>query len=128
MLPLIIGLSWMFAIMILFDLSFNFYNLVVLPAILGIGNDNGVHLASRYREEGKASMWNVLSSTGQHITIGSMTTMLGFAGLLLTNHPGLFSIGLLALIGIGMTLLSAVTFLPALVQFLEDKNWIRYDY
>lgn len=128
MLPLIIGLSWMFAIMILFDLSFNFYNLVVLPAILGIGNDNGVHLASRYREEGKASMWNVLSSTGQHVTIGSLTTMLGFAGLLLTNHPGLFSIGLMALIGIGMTLLSAVTFLPALVQFLEDKNWIRYDY
>jgi len=128
MLPLIIGLSWMFAIMILFGLSFNFYNLVVLPAILGIGNDNGVHLASRYREEGRASMWNVLSSTGQHITVGSFTTMLGFAGLLFTNHPGLFSIGVMAVVGIGMTLLSAVTFLPALVQFLEDKNWIRYDY
>lgn len=128
MLPLVIGLSWMFAVMILFDLSFNFYNLVVLPAILGIGNDNGVHLASRYREEGKASMWNVLSSTGQHITVGTLTTMLGFAGLLFTNHPGLYSIGILAVIGIGMTLLSAVTFLPALVQFLEDRNWIRYDY
>jgi predicted RND superfamily exporter protein len=127
MLPLVVGLSWLFFVMILFDLSFNFYNLVTIPAILGIGNDNGVHLASRYREEGRMSMWNVLSSTGQHISVGSITTMLGFAGLLFTVHPGLYSIGLIAVIGIGMTLLSAVTFLPALVQILEDKNWIRFD-
>lgn len=126
MLPLVVGLSWLFFIMILFGLSFNFYNLVTLPAILGIGNDNGVHLASRYREEGPKSMWNVLSSTGQHISVGSFTTMLGFAGLLFTMHPGLYSIGLLAVIGIGMTLLAAVTFLPALVQILEDRDWIRF--
>lgn len=126
MLPLVMGLAWLFFLMILFGLSFNFYNLVTLPAILGIGNDNGVHLASRYREEGPKSMWNVLRSTGQHISIGSFTTMLGFAGLLLTTHPGLFSIGLLAVLGIGMTLLAAVTFLPALVQVLEDNGWIRY--
>jgi predicted RND superfamily exporter protein len=126
MLPLIVGLGWLFFLMIIFGLSFNFYNLVTLPAILGIGNDNGVHLASRYREEGPRSMWNVLASTGQHISIGSFTTMLGFAGLLLTTHPGLFSIGLLAVLGIGMTLLAAVTFLPALVQVLEDNGWIRF--
>lgn len=127
MIPLVIGLSWTFAIMILFDIKLNFYNLVVLPAILGIGNDNGVHLAARYLEEGKNSMWEVLKSTGQHISIGSLTTMLGFAGLLFTHHPGLYSIGLLAVIGIGMTLLSAVTFLPALIQFLEDRNWIHFE-
>lgn len=126
MLPLIVGLSWTFGIMILFDIKFNFYNLVVLPAILGIGNDNGVHLATRYLEEGPKSMWNVLKSTGQHISIGSITTMFGFMGLLLTNHPGLYSIGLLATIGVGMTLLSALTFLPALIQVLEDRGWIHF--
>lgn len=126
MIPLLVGLGWTFAIMIVFDINFNFYNLVVLPAILGIGNDNGVHLAARYLEEGKNSMWHVLKSTGQHISIGSLTTMMGFAGLLFTSHPGLYSIGLLAVIGIGMTLFSAVTFLPALIQFLEDRDWIRF--
>ncbi len=126
MLPLLIGLSWTFGAMMLMGLSFNMYNLVVLPAILGIGNDNGVHLASRYREEGKKSMSAVLKSTGQHITIGSFTTMMGFAGLLLTNHPGLTSIGILAVVGIGLTLLSALTYLPALVQLLENKGWIRF--
>lgn len=126
LLPLAMGFLWTFGAMLLFGLSLNFYNLVVLPAILGIGNDNGVHLASRYREEGPGSMRRVLTSTGQHISVGSITTMLGFAGLLLTDHPGLNTIGLLAVIGIGLTLLSALTFLPALVQWLEDRGWIRY--
>jgi predicted RND superfamily exporter protein len=125
LIPLLVGLLWLFGIQLLFGLKFNFYNLVVLPAILGIGCDNGVHLAHRYRDEGRKSMWDVLSSTGQHITIGSVTTMLGFAGLLFTNHPGLQSIGIMATIGIGMTLLSALTFLPAMVQFLEDRGWIH---
>ncbi len=126
MLPLVVGLLWLFGIMMLTGMMFNFYNLVVLPAILGIGEDNGVHLAHRYRDEGENSMWNVLSSTGQHVTIGSLTTMLGFSGLLFTNHPGLQSLGEMAVIGIGMTLVAALTFLPALIQLLEDKNWIRF--
>ncbi len=125
LIPLVIGLLWLFGILLLFGLKFNFYNLVVLPAILGIGCDNGVHLAHRYRDEGKKSMWDVLSSTGQHITIGSLTTMLGFAGLLFTNHPGLQSIGIMAVVGIGMTWISALTFLPSMVQFLEDRNLIN---
>jgi predicted RND superfamily exporter protein len=127
MLPLLVGLLWLFGLMMIFGLQFNFYNLVVLPAILGIGEDSGVHLAHRYRNEGKNSMWEVLSSTGQHITMGSLTTMLGFAGLLFTNHPGLQSIGVMATLGIGMTLLTSVTFLPALIQILEDKDWIRFN-
>ena len=126
MLPLLVGLLWLFGLLMIFDLQFNFYNLVVLPAILGIGCDSGVHLAHRYREEGKNSMWQVLSSTGQHITMGSFTTMLGFAGLVLTVHPGLQSIGIMAVLGIGMTLLTSILFLPALIQWLEDRDWIRY--
>lgn len=127
LLPLLIGLVFTFGIMLLFGITFNFYNLVVLPAILGIGEDNGVHLAARFREEGHGSMSSVLKSTGQHISIGSLTTMLGFAGLLFTSHPGLYSIGLLAVLGIGMTLFTALTFLPAMVQVLEYKGWMKYD-
>lgn len=126
MIPLVVGFIFLFGIMSLFGLKFNFYNLVVLPAILGIGCDNGVHIAHRYRDEGKNSMWDVLSSTGQHITIGSFTTILGFAGLLFTVHPGLQSIGILAVIGIGMTLFTALTFLPAMIQLLEERDWIRF--
>lgn len=125
LIPLIIGLIWLFGVMIIFGLKFNFYNLVVLPAVLGIGCDNGIHLAHRFRDEGRKNMKEVLRSTGQHITIGSLTTMMGFAGLLFTSHPGLQSIGVMAVVGIGMTLITALTFLPSLVQVLEDKKVIH---
>jgi hypothetical protein len=122
LIPLVIGILWMLLVMELVGLRLNFYNLVVLPAVLGIGNDAGVHLVHRYREEGLGSIRRVLRSTGEHVTVGSLTTMLGFAGLVLSFHPGLRSIGYLAVVGIGTTWLAAVTFLPALTQWLEDTG------
>ena len=122
LLPLVVGVLWMLGLMVLTGVSLTFYNLVVLPSVLGIGNDCGVHLVHRYREEGRGSLRTVLRSTGEHVSMAALTTMLGFAGLLFSFHPGLRSIGLLALIGIGMTLLAALTFLPALLQWLEDRG------
>ena len=125
--PLVVGVLWMLLILEVVALELNFYNLVVLPAVLGIGNDAGVHLVHRYREEGAGSIWRVLRSTGEHVTMGSLTTMIGFGGLLLSFHPGLRSIGGLAVIGIGMTLLAALVFLPALLQWIEDRGDVPAD-
>ena len=118
--PLVVGVLWMLGLMELFGIQLTFYNLIVLPAVLGIGNDCGVHLIHRYRESGPGSIRAVLRSTGEHVTVGALTTMIGFAGLTLSFHPGLRSIGLLAVVGIGATLLAALVFLPALLQWVED--------
>lgn len=119
--PLVVGVLLMLLVMEIVGLKLNFYNLIVLPAVLGIGNDAGVHIVHRFREEGPGSIWTVLKSTGEHVTMGSMTTMIGFAGLLLSFHPGLQTIGELAVVGIGATLISALLFLPALLQWLEKE-------
>jgi uncharacterized protein len=122
LLPVLIGMLWMLGGMVALGLSLTFYNLVVLPAVLGIGNDCGVHLVHRYREEGPGSLIHVLRSTGEHVAVGALTTMIGFSGLLLSFHPGLQSIGRLAVLGIGTTLLVALIFFPALLQWLEDRS------
>jgi len=121
--PLVVGILWMLLVMEVFGLMVNFYNMIIFPAILGIGNDAGVHMAHRYREEGPRSLWTVLRSTGEHVTMGTLTTMVGFGGLLLSFHPGLNSIGTLAVVGLGTTLLAAIVFLPALLQWLEDRGF-----
>ncbi|QXD13711.1 MMPL family transporter [Rhodocaloribacter litoris] len=121
LLPLIVGVLWMLLLVEIFGFKLNFYNIIVLPAILGIGNDAGVHLVHRYREEGPGSIWRVLRSSGEHVAMASITTMMGFAGPLLSFHPGLRSIGELAVLGIGATLAAALLFLPALLQWLEDR-------
>ena len=122
LLPLIVGVVWMILFMKIFGMRLNFYNLAVIPAIIGIGNDAGAHLVHRYREEGKGAIMGVLRSTGEHITMGALTTMIGFGGLLLSFHPGLNSVGALAVAGIAATLLAAFAFLPALIQMLEDRD------
>ena len=122
LLPLMVGILWMLLLVEVFGARLNFYNLIVLPAVLGIGNDAGVHLVHRYMEMGRGSIRTVLRSTGEHVAMGSLTTMIGFAGLLLSFHPGLQSIGQLAVMGIGATLAAALFFLPALLQWLEDRD------
>lgn len=121
LLPLGVGMAWMLGGMVAAGLLFTFYNLVVLPAALGIGNDCGVHLVHRYREEGPGSLRYVLRSTGEHVAVGAVTTMIGFSGLLLSFHPGLRSIGQLAVLAIGATLLAALVFFPAVLQAAEDR-------
>ena len=121
-LPLAVGVLWMLLFMEVFGMRLNFYNMVVLPAVLGIGNDAGAHMVHRYREEGFGSIRDVLRSTGEHVTMGAVTTMIGFGGLIFSFHPGLNSIGELAVTGIGTTLLAALVFLPALLQWLEDRR------
>lgn len=120
--PLIAGMLWTFLLMEASGVKLNFYNMIVLPVLLGIGNDAGVHIVHRYTELGRGSIRQVLSTTGKHVAMASVTTMIGFSGSLLSSHPGLRSIGHIAVLGIASTLLSALLFLPALLQLLENIN------
>ena len=52
--------------------------------------------------------------------VSMLTTMIGFFGLITATHPGLNSIGKLAVIGLVTCFLAAVVVLPALLQILED--------
>jgi hypothetical protein len=122
LIPLGVGLLWMLLLMEVFGIMLNFYNMIVLPAVMGIGNDDGVHMVHRYKEEGAGSIRAVLRSTGEHVVVGNLTTALGFGGLVLSFHPGLNSIGQLAVVGFGTTLAAALIFLPALLQWLEDRD------
>ena len=120
--PLACGTVWMCGSLYLQDLKLNFYNMVALPTIIGMGIDNGVHLYHRYREEGPGSMPVVIRSTGGAMFISMLTTMVGFFGLMMATHPGLNSIGRLALIGLLTCFVAAVLVLPAILEVLEGHN------
>ena len=120
--PLACGTVWMCGSLYLQDLKLNFYNMVALPTIIGMGIDNGVHLYHRYREEGPGSMPVVIRSTGGAMFISMLTTMIGFFCLMMATHPGLNSIGRLALIGLLTCFVTAVLVLPAILEVLEGHN------
>ncbi|NGP89886.1 MMPL family transporter [Fodinibius halophilus] len=122
LLPLLGSFIWLFGLMDLLGWRINLYNLVVLPTILGIGDDSGIHIVHRYLEEDKRSIRTVLKSTGEHILVSGLTTMLGFSGLLFSIHPGMRSIGEVAILGIGLSLLAALITLPALLKLFTKQR------
>jgi len=120
--PLVVGVILMTGIMGLFGIKLSIFNMVVLPAVIGIGIDNAIHIYHRYEEEGPRSLRHVIRTTGWAVAITTLTTLFGFGGMLSAANPGLGSLGLLACIGLGTCLLSSLTVLPALLQWLEDRH------
>jgi predicted RND superfamily exporter protein len=120
--PRALGLLWMLGLMVMSGMKLNLFNIVVLPSVIGIGVDNGVHVYHRYREEGRNSLLFVLRNTGLAILMTTLTTIVGYSGLILAHHPGLNSIGDLAVIGIGATFVAAIVVLPAMLQFFDNLS------
>ncbi|MBI3018715.1 MAG: MMPL family transporter [Deltaproteobacteria bacterium] len=121
-LPLAIAILCLLGTMSILEMRLNFMNAVVFTILLGLGIANGVYILHRYKELGAGSLPFVLKSTGGAIFLSSTTTMIGFGSLLFAYHKGLQSIGLVAVIGMGLCLITSVTVLPAFLQVLEDRS------
>jgi hypothetical protein len=104
-------------------IHFNFGNVVVIPLLLGVGVDSGIHLVHRYRVMALRAAANVMeieenllaSSTAQAVFFSSVTTMASFGSLALSTHLGIRSLGQLLLIGIAWTVVCNLIVLPALI-------------
>ncbi|MDY6854055.1 MAG: MMPL family transporter [Thermodesulfobacteriota bacterium] len=120
--PLILGIIWLIAIMVCFDIRFNLFNMLVFPVIIGLGIDNSVHMFHRYHENSKSHLSLALRETKGALAITTGTSMIGFGGMLSAEHPGLHSIGLLAVIGLGMCLIASLTVLPAILAYLTRRD------
>jgi hypothetical protein len=123
LLPLGVGLWWLVGLMGAVGLKFTLFNLPILPAILGIGVDNGVYLSDRIRrtrgeDDGLARS---LDETGGAILAATATTAVGFAAFLVADSGGLRGIGTLAVLGIMLAALAAITVLPT-VSALADRR------
>lgn len=120
--PLGLGVVWMGGLMALFGMKLNFFNIVAIPSVVGIGVDSGVHIFHRWREEGRGSLPLVVRRTGLTVAVATITTITGYSGLILARHPGLRSLGTLAAIGLAATLVAAVLVLPAMIQRLREER------
>ena len=123
LLPVIAGSIWTMGIMELTGLKFNMANLVILPLILGIGVVNGIHITHRYREEKDKNSVVLGKSTGQAVILSSLTTMIGFGSMMVADHYGVFSLGLVLTLGVFCCLVASITFLPALLKLSAAKGW-----
>jgi hopanoid biosynthesis associated RND transporter like protein HpnN len=112
--PLLLAGLFTCAASVLLDLPLNFADVIVLPLLLGIGVDSGIHLVHRHRhlEEGADLLG---TSTARAVFWSALTTVASFGSLGLSTHAGMASLGQLLTLGVALTLLCNLVVLPALL-------------
>ncbi|MBN2340118.1 MAG: MMPL family transporter [Deltaproteobacteria bacterium] len=93
-----------------FDFQLNYANLMALPILIGTAVDYGVHLAHRVKQEG--DVLHAVNTTGRAILLSGTTTLIGFGSLILGNHWGVKSLGILLVLGIFFSLLASMVIFP----------------
>jgi len=119
--PVLVGMGWMVGMFAVVGLRPNVATIVVMPLVLGIGIDAGVHMMHRWEinsraHGGRARIQEIIDGTGGAVILSSLTTMVGFAGLLFGQHLGMVQLGGAMVIGVGCTLVASVVMLPALLM------------
>jgi predicted RND superfamily exporter protein len=116
------GVLWVTGIMFLLGIRFNLYNMVMIPAIMGMSIDNSIHIYHRYEELGPGSLGRVLGSTGISAMLASMTNAAGFIGLVFCTHGGLRSMGTIVLLGLATCLITTLVYLPMILELFEGRK------
>jgi hypothetical protein len=117
MAPLILGTLWTVGIMQLTGLKFNLVNVWALPLIIGSAAEYGVYVVLRSLESPEHGGGSQLArSTVMAVLFNGLTTITGFGSLLVAHHRGVWSLGLLLVIGSVMTLAASLVVLPTLLR------------
>lgn len=114
--PLCLAVLWTCGIYVALGLKLNFYNVVVVPLLFGMGIDHGIHIYTRFVEGRGRHIARVIRETGSAITAATVTTLVGFAGLFFADNVGLNTMGTLAIIGMALALVAATLTLPAMLH------------
>ena len=124
LIPLSVGALWTVGLIALFQVEFNVANLLLVPLLMGIGIDNGIHVVHRFFAAARLAEARVplARSTGLAIALSSLTTMVGFGSLMISRHRGMFSLGLLITLGVGSVLLASVMVLPSVLALLPAQG------
>jgi len=118
LMPVLSGVVLMIGVMSLLNIDFNFFNMVVMPVVIGIGIDGGVHFFHRFQEKKYDHIGDIMTSTGGSIMMTTLTTMAGFSGMIFAHHHGLASVGITANIGLVACLIATVVIFPALLRYM----------
>ena len=121
------GMGLMAILVHLLHLGINFFNMVIVAVVVGMGIDASIHIYSQWAEEmhharkgGRAAWAAALGKLSGPITASVLTTIAGYVGMVFSSHPGIRSIGHLAVCGLGACFGVSMLVLPLVLRRLEE--------
>ncbi|MBL4595558.1 MAG: MMPL family transporter [Robiginitomaculum sp.] len=123
LIPPLLGVLVTLGVMGAFGPRLSIMNMVILPSLIGISVDNSIHIFHRFRTAGKnVDIAYIMNSTGRAAVITTLTTLLGFGGMVTASMGGLRGMGLLAIIGFTACLVMTWLLLPVLLELYAKWN------
>ena len=113
--PLALGAALTGGLMVALDIPFNFANVIVLPLLLGIGVDSGIHIVQGSRDVAPGAASAIDPTTARAVFFSAVTTTASFGSLAFSHHRGIASMGFLLVCGMLIMLVCNLVVLPALI-------------
>jgi len=124
-LPLGLGMFQLFGLMGLLNVPLNAANIIALPLMLGMAIDNGVHIMHDFH--GQRGRYRMSHATAIAVVLDSVTTMVGFAVLMVADHRGLQGLGRVMTIGMACCLFSSLIILPAILALMTQGREVEWE-
>jgi len=120
--PFLLGLLWTLASLTLLRIPLNHFNLAAFPACLTMALCSSLLIYHRYLEEGRGSILFVMNRCAPTLILCSLVGVATFAALPFSDHQGLRSLGISAIIGLFMAQMATFLFVPAFIAYLEART------
>jgi len=110
----VLGSVGLIAMCALLGLKVNFLDFIALPITLGLGVDYAINIAHPAYLEAK-SPFDSIRNSGSSVFICSLTTIVGYGSLMVSDNLAIYGFGLSSLIGEVTSVVTALALVPAII-------------
>jgi predicted RND superfamily exporter protein len=111
-----LGALGLVAICAIANLKVNFLDFVALPITLGLGVDYAINVAHRHDHQEWKSARETLKTSGTAVFVCSLTTIIGYGSLLVSDNLAIRGFGKASLIGEVCCVMAALIVVPAMLS------------
>ncbi len=126
-LPPAFSIALTFGILGLVQPELTIISVAVVALLIGLGVDYSIHLMNRLAEEHTIEdpvkrIEKILKHTGKAVLLSTVTTIIGFASLMISSMSPMVTFGFGCAIGIFFCFISAIILVPCLAIVLQFKK------
>jgi len=127
LLPTAYAIALTFGVLGIVQPQLTLISVSIVALLLGLGVDYSIHIMNRFAEEQSVKnkierMEKILNSTGKAILLSTITTIIGFASLMISSMSPVVIFGFGSAIGILFCFISAILLAPALSLILNFEK------
>ncbi len=119
----VVAFFWLLALLQLLGIKISAYSALAFPLLIGMSLDGSLQLWNAYREKATGSIPYIMKTTGITVFFAQVATLIGFYSLLISSHPGLKSIGVIAMFGFICITLSHFLIFPLVAAYIDERRF-----